>query len=128
MDNAPCHPPDTTSLRNIKVAFLPPNCTSCLQPLDAGIIKRVKQGYGKRLVQCRLAAMERSEEEKISVLDAMHMIASSRGAVSQSTIDHLRENFCACAATVKLAPSTGALVLVGKHEPDCPPDNAGRRS
>ncbi|KAH7974509.1 hypothetical protein HPB49_016353 [Dermacentor silvarum] len=30
--------------------------------------------------------MERSEEEKISVLDAMHMIASSWSAVSQSTI------------------------------------------
>lgn len=86
MDNAPCHPPDTTSLRNVKVVFLPPNCTSCLQPLDAGIIKCVKQGYRKRLVQRRLAAMERSEEEKISVLDAMHMIASSWSAVSQSTI------------------------------------------
>ncbi|XP_037576824.1 tigger transposable element-derived protein 6-like [Dermacentor silvarum] len=76
MDNAPCHPPDTTSLRNVKVVFLPPNCTSCLQPLDAGIIKCVKQGYRKQLVQRRLAAMERSEEEKISVLDAMHMIAN----------------------------------------------------
>lgn len=87
MDNAPCLPLDTTCLRNIKVVFLPFNCTSRLLPLDARIIKCVKQGYRKCLVQRQLAAMKRSEEEKkISVLDAMHMIASSWSAVSQTTV------------------------------------------
>ncbi|KAL3198602.1 hypothetical protein MRX96_014417 [Rhipicephalus microplus] len=87
VDNAPCHPPDTICLWNTKMVFLPPNRTSRLQPLDAGIIKCVKQGYRKQLVQRRLAAMEcREEEKKISVLEAMHMIASSWSAVSQTTI------------------------------------------
>ncbi|KAH8009847.1 hypothetical protein MRX96_000805 [Rhipicephalus microplus] len=87
VDNAPCHPTDPTCLRKIKVMFPPPNCTSRLQPLDAGIIKCVKHGYRKRLVQRRVAAIERSEEEKeISVLDAIHMIASSWSAVSQTII------------------------------------------
>ncbi|KAH8025909.1 hypothetical protein HPB51_014104 [Rhipicephalus microplus] len=44
VDNAPCHPPDMTCLWNIKVVFLPPNRTSCLELLDARIIKYVKHG------------------------------------------------------------------------------------
>lgn len=86
VDSPPCHSSDTTSLRNIKAVFFPPNCTSHLQPLDAGIIKCAKQGYRTQHVQHLLAAMERSEEEKISILDAMHMISCSLSAVSQSTI------------------------------------------
>jgi hypothetical protein len=33
------HPQDTSFLRNINVAYYPPNCSSVLQPLDLGIIK-----------------------------------------------------------------------------------------
>ncbi|KAH7983598.1 hypothetical protein HPB52_013067 [Rhipicephalus sanguineus] len=87
LDNAPCHPTDTSHLRNVKVAFLPPNCTSQLQPLDAGVIKCMKQKYRKFLVQRRLAGMERKQmATKLSVLDAMHYIASAWDAVTQETI------------------------------------------
>jgi hypothetical protein len=42
-DNAPTHLMDVTfQLSNIKVHFLPPNTTSHLQPLDAGIINSFK--------------------------------------------------------------------------------------
>ena len=42
-DNAPTHLIDETiQLSNIKVHFLPPNTTSHLQPLDAGIINSFK--------------------------------------------------------------------------------------
>lgn len=86
VDNAPCHLPNTTSLRNIKAVFLLPKCISHLQLLDAGIIKCTKQGYRKWHVQHPLLAVEHSGEEMIFVLDAMHMITSSLSAVSQSTI------------------------------------------
>ena len=36
LDNASTHPCDEYS--NIKLAFFPPNTTSVLQPLDAGVI------------------------------------------------------------------------------------------
>ena len=40
LDNFPAHVVDSTS--NIKLAFLPPNQTSKVQPLDLGIIKVYK--------------------------------------------------------------------------------------
>jgi hypothetical protein len=42
-DNAPTHLVDETiQLSNVNVHFLPPNTTSHLQPLDAGIINSFK--------------------------------------------------------------------------------------
>ena len=52
LDNAPCHPPSLTDmLSNIKVAFLPKNTTSHIQPLDAGIIKVWMVYYKRRLLR-----------------------------------------------------------------------------
>lgn len=106
IDNAPCHPPDCASkLRNVKVVFLPPSCTRPLQPLNVGIIRCVKQGYRKRLVQRRLAAMERRESgDKVSVLDAMHFLASSWDAVPQSSIAN---SFKHCGFKREAASSAG---------------------
>jgi len=42
MDQCVAHPRDTTALKNIKVTFLPPNCTSHLQLMDKGIIHTFK--------------------------------------------------------------------------------------
>ncbi|KAH8022886.1 hypothetical protein HPB51_006244 [Rhipicephalus microplus] len=61
--------------------------TALLQPLDAGIIKCMKQKYRKFLVQRRLAGMERKHlDKKLSVLDAMHYIASAWYAIMPETI------------------------------------------
>jgi hypothetical protein len=43
VDNCAAHPPDTSSLRNVKVVFYPLNCSSVIQPLDLGLIKCFKQ-------------------------------------------------------------------------------------
>ena len=45
IDNCTAHP--KVHLSNIKLIFLPPNTTSQLQPLDAGIIQAVKMIYRK---------------------------------------------------------------------------------
>ncbi|KAH7981848.1 hypothetical protein HPB52_001267 [Rhipicephalus sanguineus] len=63
------------------------NAANQLQPLDAGVVKCMKQKYRKFLVQRRLAGMERKQlDKKLSVLDAMHYIASAWDTVTPETI------------------------------------------
>jgi len=58
MDQCFAHPRDTTALKNIKVIFLAPNCTSHLQPLDMAIIHTFKCQYSKQLVQKAVAVID----------------------------------------------------------------------
>ncbi|ESO10336.1 hypothetical protein HELRODRAFT_183752 [Helobdella robusta] len=46
VDNCFAHP--EISMSNVIVKYLPPKTTSCLQPLDAGIISQIKTIYRKR--------------------------------------------------------------------------------
>jgi hypothetical protein len=57
-ENCAAHSPDTFSLRNVKVVFYPPNCTSIVQPLDLVVIKCFKQVYRKQLVQMTVCVMD----------------------------------------------------------------------
>lgn len=52
IDNCSAHGKDGTlpPLRHVRVEFLPPNATSKVQPLDAGIIAWVKGKYKRRLL------------------------------------------------------------------------------
>jgi hypothetical protein len=74
VDNSDAHPQDTSFLRNVKVVYYPPNCTSVLQPLDLGTIKCFKQLYRKHLVQEAMCLMDSGKdvELKINVLQAIH--------------------------------------------------------
>jgi hypothetical protein len=77
VDKCPVHPPDTTFLKNVKVVFLPANCTSRLQPFDLGVIHCLKAKYRKSLVQKAIAVIERKSELKLRVMQAVHMIVAS---------------------------------------------------
>jgi hypothetical protein len=55
VDNCPSHPKDLKSqLTNIELVYLPPNCTSVIQPMDMGIIKNLKHYYREKLVRLQV--------------------------------------------------------------------------
>jgi DDE superfamily endonuclease len=45
-------------LTNVRLEFLPPNCTSELQPLDAGIIHAAKAAYRRFFLEQVICAMD----------------------------------------------------------------------
>ncbi|KAH7936405.1 hypothetical protein HPB52_023110 [Rhipicephalus sanguineus] len=87
-----------------------------LQPLDAGVIKCMKQKYRKFLVQRRLAGMERKQlDKKLSVLDAMHYIAS---AWNTSTPETIANSFRHCGFNRSGACSTSEAAVPVDDEPE----------
>ncbi|XP_049942640.1 tigger transposable element-derived protein 6-like [Schistocerca serialis cubense] len=90
VDRCVAHPPDVSFLRNVKVIFLPPNCTSHLQPSDLGIIHALK-------VKCRTAlalnlmdqskpGSQQSSQLNLNILQAMNLIMYLWREVSAETI------------------------------------------
>ena len=79
LDCAGCHPESLAEpgkYSNIKIVFLPPNCTSVLQPLDLGIIKNFKVHYRKLLLQHVIGKIDDAESaheivKSVNVLNAI---------------------------------------------------------
>jgi hypothetical protein len=59
-----------------------------LQPLDLGIINCVKSKYRKALVQKIIAALQRKQQLKLNVLEALHLVAKAWSSVTSDTIEH----------------------------------------
>ena len=89
VDNAPSNP--QIKLSNVVIKFFPGNCTSELQPMDQGIIKKLKTGYRKRLllrVIAKIDSCETGDElvKSVNVLDAIYWVAQAWEDVTQETI------------------------------------------
>ena len=111
LDNAPSHPRDL-ELSHVKLVFLPPNCTSVLQPLDHGIIQNVKLLYRKRMLRHVLNQVDSSDSasdcaRSVTVLDACQWLAASVNEIKPSTVEKC---FSACGLicvpTVQLPPES----------------------
>jgi len=100
-DNCPTHPPPTSPpidykgppppvLTNITLVYLPPNTTSFLQPLDAGIIASFKAAYRRRYAQFMVEHfnIHGNAPSKLDILQAIYLIADSWESVTQDTIVH----------------------------------------
>lgn len=85
VDNCPSHPP-VDRLKQIKLVFLPPNCTSVLQPMDQGVIRSLKVSFRRELVYKIIEKTENKDETKVSVLDAILMISKAWDSVKKETI------------------------------------------
>ena len=96
VDNYCTAHPALDTLKNIRLEFLPPNTTSLIQPMDQGIIKNIKGHYRKELVQMTITAIEDNllstsctateVSEKITILDAIRVVAKSWRQVKTQTI------------------------------------------
>ncbi|XP_054087769.1 tigger transposable element-derived protein 4-like [Zeugodacus cucurbitae] len=88
VDNCPAHP-NVTDLKSITLAFLPPNTTSVLQPMDQGIKRSLKTNFRKNLVLKMISCLDANENNsstKITVLDEILTVNDAWNKMSQSTI------------------------------------------
>ena len=85
IDNASSHIAEGLEFRNVKVLCLPPNTTSKLQPLDAGIIAAFKKHYRKKQVLWGLDQLDVGENPyKVHQLRAMRWITAVWNTLDQS--------------------------------------------
>ena len=94
-DNCAAHPVDADqNFDHVKLIFLPPNTTSCIQPCDMGIIRNLKFHYRRRIVAKIVAEIDSSElqvtanslAKTVTPLDAIHMLNQAWIDVKQKTI------------------------------------------
>ncbi|XP_053960349.1 tigger transposable element-derived protein 6-like [Anastrepha ludens] len=85
VDNCMAHK-NPTSLKSIKIQFLPPNATSKLQPLDLEIMENFKQFYRKEVVKILINDMEEGRKSNINVLQGIRMPHKAWENVKQPTI------------------------------------------
>lgn len=93
LDNAGSHPKDSIRLKNIKIIFLPPNCTAVCQPLDQGIIKNFKSHYRTLILKSLLVNIETCGSayeitKKITLLDAVYFAQNAWNQVTKETIQN----------------------------------------
>ena len=92
IDNCAAHP--KLQFSQIKLVFFPPNTTSRLQPMDAGIIKCLKGYYRNKVIRKLIAAIDVYQHKEvngtnfISFLDAILMLKSAWGEVTSATISN----------------------------------------
>jgi hypothetical protein len=87
VDNAASHKV-TTKLSNIKLHFLPPNTTSHIQPMDAGIIRCFKAHYRKQLLRHYISQLEDNLPTTVNLREAISFVRDGWKAVSQQTIQN----------------------------------------
>ncbi|QRW22215.1 tigger transposable element-derived protein 6 [Rhizoctonia solani] len=87
-DNTSSHKHDPACTPNIEVYYLPPNLTSWIQPMDAGIIRNFKSNYcwlhTKFVLDCKAAGT--LNPYKVHQLDTMHLSQQAWDKVSASSI------------------------------------------
>ena len=86
IDNAPSHVYDI-ELSHVKIEAFPPNTTSHLQPMDAGIIRNFKLHYKKQMLQEYVSQIDRDGKyQPLDLKQAIYLTKDSWEAVKPETI------------------------------------------
>lgn len=81
-------------MKNIHIEYLAPNCTSVIQPCDAGIIKTFKSNFlNKLLIFIPKQYEEKKLVEAVNVKQAIYMTKKAWREVSKQTIEKLLKVF-----------------------------------
>ena len=90
VDNCPAHP-NVDGLRSVELVFLPPNCTSVLQPMDQGIIRLFKLHYRKQCLKMIIDHIDKTgarPQEQLNVLQAIEFVKKAWNTVSKDAINN----------------------------------------
>ena len=90
VDNCPAHPV-IQGLRAVELLFLPPNCTSVLQPMDQGIIRLFKFFYRKeslRMIVDYIDTHNKRPEEFLNILQALRFTKTAWNQVKPAAIEN----------------------------------------
>jgi hypothetical protein len=102
LDNCSSHKTNGLVLSNVDVHFLPPNTTSKIQPMDAGVIMSFKKHYRNLHIKWILDKVQKGtdiKDLKMDVLQAMHYIIKSWEEIIPETIHN-------CWKHTKILPDT----------------------
>ncbi|RHY29460.1 hypothetical protein DYB32_005117 [Aphanomyces invadans] len=97
LDNASSHKTIDVELTNVRVLLLPPNTTSVLQPLDAGIIAALKRHYQRRQLDYVISRLDSESPHlaalsenlyAVDLLTAIRWLDDSWSAVSPKVIQN----------------------------------------
>jgi hypothetical protein len=86
LDNVSSHCLGEVTLKNIELLFLPPNTTSKIQPLDQGIINSFKSKYRKKFLAWRIDQLEKGDDRKLPLKEAIYWIAEAKEDVNQAVV------------------------------------------
>lgn len=98
MDNCTAHPPGDVLMKdNVRVLFLPPNCTSLLQPMDQGVLLSMKCRYKSDFLTKMLSFVNDGKTtsdfvKHFNIRDALWSVAKAWDSVSENTLRHAWHN------------------------------------
>ena len=105
VDNCTAHPNINSTLKSIKLIFLPPNTTSITQTTDQGIIASFKSHYHLYFVQHGLLkAMEAGRDFNWTVIDAIYGVEAAWNKVTPATNQELFQPLWFCGPSSCLHP------------------------
>ena len=87
VDNAPSHSVNDLQLHYVRVEFLPPNTTSEIQPMDAGVIRNFKVNYKPHLMKHYVQCLDDTGKlERINLKQAIYFTHDAWKDVKATTI------------------------------------------
>lgn len=98
LDNCSAHPPaDLLAKENTHVLYLPPNCTSLLQPMDMGVLRSLKCHYKTHFLNRLLNSVNNSKSvrdyvKEFNIKNAVWSVARAWENVTEDTLKHAWHN------------------------------------